>query len=242
MTNMSRHILAPTAGIGLLVFAVGCTDREREQVQDEAAVSATEFRATMNDLRLDLRSTLDRFGSQIADLDDRYQSANEAMAAKWQETRDEIRQYRQELEADLVQLESATADDADLLRDDIANGLEELTLRVERAELQSVENAHEFVAASGEKLTRLDQEFRELERQTVALSMERREEASETMQDFSERAGELRTQLGSLVDASAEEISDEREEIAEGISSLTASVKRELFELRQSVTMTSMRN
>jgi archaellum component FlaC len=113
---------------------------------------------------------------------------------------------------------------------------------VERAELQSVENAHEFVAASGEKLTRLDQEFRELERQTVALSMERREEASETMQDFSERAGELRTQLGSLVDASAEEISDEREEIAEGISSLTASVKRELFELRQSVTMTSMRN
>jgi hypothetical protein len=164
------------------------------------------------------------------------------MAAKWQETRDEIRQYRQELEADLVQLESATADDADLLRDDIANGLEELTLRVERAELQSVENAHEFVAASGEKLTRLDQEFRELERQTVALSMERREEASETMQDFSERAGELRTQLGSLVDASAEEISDEREEIAEGISSLTASVKRELFELRQSVTITSMRN
>lgn len=239
---MMRHIIAPTAGIALLVFAVGCTDREQEQIQNDAAVSAAEFRATMNDLRLDLRSTLDEFGSQIAELDDRYVTANEEMAEGWQATRDEIREYRRDLEADLVRLESATADEAEGLRDDIADGVEELTHRVERAELQAVENADEFVTASNERLTRLDEDVRELERGTIALPMERREEASETVRDLNERAADIRTRLGDLVDASAEEISEEREEIAESISSLTASVKREMFELRQTATTASTRN
>jgi hypothetical protein len=108
-----RHKLLPAAGMAFLVFVVGCGPGEQDQARIDEAVSATEFRATMNELRVDLRSTLDQFGSQIADLDDRYQSANEELAQDWQDTRNEMREYRQSLEADLARLEMATADEAD---------------------------------------------------------------------------------------------------------------------------------
>jgi methyl-accepting chemotaxis protein len=92
-------------------------------------------------------------------------------------------------------------------------------------------------------LTRLEQDLRALEQEAPALSVEVRESATQTMRDFNARTGELRAQLDELADATAEQISDEREEIAEDIGSLTASVKRQLFEVRQSVrTTTSMRN
>jgi archaellum component FlaC len=238
-----RRKLLPAAGMALLVFTVGCEAGEQDQARIDEAVSATEFRTTMNELRLDLRSTLDQFGSQIADLDERYQSSTEELSQDWQDTRDEMREYRQKLEADLARLEMATVDEADGLKDDIAESLEELTHRVERAQLVSIEGGEEFVEASQERLTRLEQDLRTLEREAPALSVEVRETATQSMRDFNARMGELRVQLDDLLGASAEQISDEREEIAEDIGSLTASVKRELFEVRQSVTTTtSMRN
>ncbi len=238
-----RRRLLPTAGMALLVFTVGCDTGEQDQVRIDEAVSATEFRTTMNELRVDLRSTLDQFGSQIADLDERYQSSSEELAQDWQDTREEMREYRQKLEADLARLEMATADEADGLKDDIAESLEELTHRVERAQLVSIEGGNEFVEASQERLTRLEQDLRTLEQEAPALSTEVRASSTQRMRDFNARTGELRAQLEELTNASAEEISDEREEIAEDIGSLTASVKRELFEVRQSVTTTtSMRN
>ena len=228
--------ILPAAGMALLVFAVGCDDGAQDQARIDEAVSATELRTTMNELRVDLRSTLDQFGSQIADLDERYQSANEDLAQDWQDTRDEMREHRQALEADLARLELATEDEAEGLKDDIAQGLEELTHRVERAQLASIEGGEEFVEASQERLTRLEQDLRALEQEAPALSVEVRESTTQTMRDFNARTGELRVQLDDLMDSSAEQISDEREEIAEDIASLTASVKRELFEVRQSVT------
>ena len=239
-----RRKMLPAAGMALLVFAVGCDAREQQQQgRVDEAVSATEFRTTMDALRVDLRSTLDQFGSQIADLDERYQSANRDMAQKWQDTRDEVREYRQSLEADLARLESATAGEAEGLKEDIAQSLEELTHRVERAQLESIEDGGEFVEASRERLTRLEQDLRRLEQEAPALSMEVRERSTQRMRDFNARTGELRLQLDDLRNASAEQILDDREEIADDIGLLTASVKRELFEVRQSVTTTtSMRN
>jgi ElaB/YqjD/DUF883 family membrane-anchored ribosome-binding protein len=197
----------------------------------------------MSEMRIDLRSTLDDFGSQISDLDERFMSANGATAEEWAETREELSAYRQTMEDDLARLGTASKEEADQLTEGIASDLEEFTHRVERAQLESVENAEEFVAAAQDRLSRLDQDFRMLEQEAQGLPMEARDEASETMQGFRTTAEEIRTQLQGLAQASAEQISEEREEIAEDVGSLTASVKRELFEARQNTTTaTSMNN
>jgi uncharacterized phage infection (PIP) family protein YhgE len=241
---MKIHRIAPVTGLALLVFAGACDmDRDAEPVQDEATVAANEFRAEMTEMRTELRSTLDQFGTQISDLDERFRSANDALAQEWAETREELSVYRQDLEADLERLGNANEDEAEQLTEGIASDLEEFTHRVERAELESVENPEEFVSAAQDRLRRLDQDFRMLEQEAQGLPMEARDEASDTMMGFSATAEEIRMQLEGLAQASAEEISDEREEIAEDVSSLTASVKRELFEARQhTTTATSMNN
>jgi len=71
------------------VFAGACGDQSRdtEPVQDEATVSANEFRAAMNELRSELRSTLDQFSSQISELDERFRSANDDIPQEWAKTR-----------------------------------------------------------------------------------------------------------------------------------------------------------
>lgn len=240
---MKIHRITPVTGLALLVFAGACGDQSRDAdlVPDEATVAANEFRASMNEMRTELRSTLDQFGSQIRDLDDRFTIANDEMSPEWVETREELGSYRQTLEADLRRLENASEEESGRLVEGIASDLEELTHLVERAELESVESPEEFVSAAHDRLSRLDQDFRTLEEQAQELPMEARDEANETMNDFSTTAGEIRTQLQGLAQASAEKISEEREEIAEDMSSLTASVKRELFEARQSrTTRTSM--
>lgn len=245
---MNIQRIAPFTGLALLVFAGACEDQSRdtevytEPVQDEATVSANEFRAAMNDMRTELRTTLDEFGSQISDLDQRYMSANDEIAEEWAETREEMSAYRQTLEADLARLENASEEEADQITEGIASDLEDLTHRVERAQLESVENPEEFVAAAQEQLSRLEQDFQTLQQEAQGLPMEARDEASETLREFSERAEEIRTELQELAQASAEEISEEREEIAENVSSLTASVQRELFEARQHTTTTASIN
>jgi hypothetical protein len=239
---MKMHRIAPFTGLALMVFAGACGDQTRDTepaVTEDATISANEFRAAMSEMRTELRSTLDEFGSQIADLDERFLTANDEMAEEWAETREELSSYRQTLEADLARLENASEEEAQQLTDGIASDLEELTHRVERAELESFENPQEFVSAAQDRLSRLDQDFRRLEQEAQALPMEARNEASEAVLEFSTTADEIRLKLAGLVEASAEQIADERDEIAEDLSSLTASVKRELFETRQTTT-TSM--
>jgi len=238
-----KNRITPIAGLALLVFTGACGDaRDTEPVQDQAAVTASEFRAAMADMRTELRSTLDQFGSQISELDERYSTTNEELSREWDVTREELRSYRQTLEADLARLENANVEEADRLKERIASDLEEFTHRVERAELKSVDDP-EFVSAAQDRMSRLEQDFRALAQEAQALPMEARRELSENMQEFSATAEEIRIQLDGLVQASTEEISEEREDIAEAVSSLTASVKRERFEARQhAATTTSMNN
>ena len=241
---MKIHRIVTTSGLALLVVAGACDNqaRDAEPVQDAATVSANEFRVAMNEMRTELRSTLDQFGAQISELDERFMSTNDEMAAEWADTRQELSSYRQTLEADLARLEDASQEEADQLTDGIASDLEELTQRVERAELESVEDPGEFLSAAQDRLSRLDQDFRMLEQEAQDLPIEAREDAAQAMQEFSATAADIQVRLDGLAQASAEQISEAREEIEEDVSSLTASVRRELFESRQRTTTTSTNN
>jgi hypothetical protein len=218
-------------GLALLV-AAGCVD----SAQDEAAATADALRAATAELQQDVRSTLDRFGAQIERLDQRYMSASDDMAATWSDTRSEMREYREGLEAKLATLEAASAEDARRLKREIAQDLERLTERLERAELESVEGGKEFVSASRDRMVRLEEDFRALGDEAASLSAAAREEASGPLGVLRDRASELGTQLDGLTGATAEEIASQRTDIAQAIGTLTASVRRELFEMRQAVT------
>jgi hypothetical protein len=229
--HMTRHRIAPMVGLALLV-AAGCVD----SAQDEAAATADALRAATAELQQDVRSTLDRFGAQIERLDQRYMSASDDMAATWSDTRSEMREYREGLEAKLATLEAASAEDARRLKREIAQDLERLTERLERAELESVEGGKEFVSASRDRMVRLEEDFRALGDEAASLSAAAREEASGPLGVLRDRASELGTQLDGLTGATAEEIASQRTDIAQAIGTLTASVRRELFEMRQAVT------
>jgi hypothetical protein len=215
-----------------LVFSAGCAD----SAQDEAARTADALRAATAQLRLDVRSTLDEFGAQMERLDQQYMSATDDVAATWLDARAGIREYSEGIEADLAQLETATEEEAQRLKGEIAEDLEQLTERVERAQLESFENGEEFVLASRDRLARLGGDFQALNDEVAALSTEARADASDELEALHTRADELELQLDGLADATAEEIAEHRTEIAQAISALTASVGRELFEMRQAVT------
>ena len=226
-----RGRIAPVVGLALVLVA-GCID----SAQDEVATAAEALRVAVGELRSDVRSTLDNVGSQIERLDERYMSASDEVSASWLDTRAGMRQYSEGLESDLAELETAGKDDAERLKREIAADLEQLTQRVERAQLESFEDGKDFVSASKDRMVALEQDLRDFEGEAVSLSEEGRAEASESMADFGDRARDLERKLDGLADATAEEIDEQRDDIAQSLSSLTASVRRELFEMRQAVT------
>jgi len=229
---MIRYKTVPVFGLVLLLFA-GCADSSQDEAANEVARSADELRTAMDEMRTDLQFTLDQFEQRIEALDQRYMNANAEIAADWEETRNGMAEYRQHLEADMARLETATEEEARQLKDAMADDLEQLSQRVERAHLESIDGGEEFVAASRDRLSRLEQDFRVLQVEADELPTEARMAAGETRQELSTRAEDLGHRLDELASATAEEIDDEREDIAEDISSLTASVERELFEMRQ---------
>ncbi len=229
--NMIRGRIAPVVGLSFVLLA-GCMDSS----QGDVGAAADALREAANELRGDVRSALDDAGQRIERLDERYMSASEEVAADWSDSRAEMREYSQGLEADLAELETAGEEEAVELKREIAEDLEQLTERVERAQLESFETGEEFVSASRDRMVQLEQDFQELEGEAASLSEEGRADASRTMDGFNDRAGELGRQLQELAGATAEEIDEERDDIAQGLSSLTASVRRELFEMRQAVT------
>ena len=219
--------------VGLaLLFAVGCTDSK----QEEAAPTADALLASTVALHQDLRSTLGQFGVQVERLDRRYQGATDIVAATWSDTRSEIREYREGLETKLVRLEGASVDEAQRLKREMAVDLERLTERLERAELESVEDERAFLSASRDRMARLEGDLRALGDEAAALPPEARDEASGRLEALRDRASKLGARLDGLTDATAEEIASRRTDIAQAIGALTASVRRELFEMRQVVT------
>ncbi len=227
---MARQGMAPV--VGLVLLFVGCADSDHA----ETPPTADALLASTAALYQDLRSTLDQFGVQMERLDQRYQSATENVAATWSETRAEIREYREGLEANLARLEGASVDEAQRLKRQMAEDLERLTERLERADLEAVEDDREFLSASRDRMVRVEEDLEVLGDEVASLSAEAREEASATLEALRDQAGKLETRLDGLSDATAEEIESRRTDIARALGALTASVRRELFEMRQVVT------
>ena len=89
------------------------------------------------------------------------------------------------------------------------------------------------------RLSRLEQDLNTLEQEVQAVPDTVETRRSQAMQDFTTRVEAIRMRLEEFAD----EISGQREHIAENVSELTGSVGRELFETRQPTTMTrSMQN
>lgn len=228
---MIRHRMAPMIGLALLL-ASGCVDSE----QDEAAQSADPVRAAAAELHQDVQSALDQFGAEMEQLEQRYSSASDDVAANWSDTRAEMREYRDGLETDLARLDEASGDRARELKHELAQDLEQLTERLEQAKLESIEDNREFVSASRDRMVRLEDDLGALGDEAASLSAEAREEASDELEDLRDRASELGTRLDGLTDATTEEIENRRTDIAQAIGALTASVRRGLFEMRHAAT------
>jgi hypothetical protein len=236
MLNTMRSRILPAIGLAVLLSA-GCADSGRDEtVREEAAAAAAAWREAMSELRDDVRSTIDDVGDEIEQLDERYMSAGDEVAETWSESRASMQEYRQGLEADLARLETATADEAQQLKREMADDLEQLTERVERARLESVESGDDFVSASRDRMGQVERDIQTFADEAASLSAEGRANASESMEGLRERAGDLDDKIERLVDATADEIDEKRGDIAQELSSLTASVRRELFEIRQAVT------
>lgn len=228
---MMTHRIAPTVGLALLI-AAGCMDAP----QDEAAHAEEPLHVSTAGLQQAVRSSLDQFGAQMDRLDERYLSADDDRATTWSDTRSEVREFREELETDLARLEGASADGAERLKREMAEDLEQLTERLERAELEAVEGQREFLSASQNRMTELEEDLRALDDEAAALSEEAREEISDEVEELRERASELEIRLDELADATEDEIASRRSDIAQTFGALAASIQRELFELRQAVT------
>jgi uncharacterized phage infection (PIP) family protein YhgE len=207
-----------------------------DSAQDEVANAADALRATVAELRVDVRSTLDDVGGEIERLDQRYMSAGDDVAATWLDARAGMRQYSDGIEADLAQLEMAGEEEAEGLKREISADLEQLTQRVERAQLESFETGAEFLSASQARMVDLGEELRDFEGEAASLTEDARADASESLEDFGDRRRDLERQLDGLTNATAEEIDEQRDDIAQALSTLAASVRRELFEIRQAVT------
>lgn len=211
------------------LFAAGCVDAK----QDDAAQTVNALLASTPAVHQDLRSTLDRFGAQMERLDQRYLGTADNVAEAWSNTRFEIREYREALESNLARLEGASVDEARRLKRAMAEDLERLTERLERAELEAIEDDRAFLSASRDCMVRLEEDLGALAGEAASLPAEARDEASVTLDALRDRANGLGIRLDGLTDATAEEIASRRTDIAQELGALAASVRRELFEMRQ---------
>lgn len=227
---MKGYGLTPMIGLALLL-STGCVD-DTDAAEDDAVRTDDVVRVSMDELHQDVQSALDEFGSELERLDQRYSSATDDVAAAWVDTRSEMRDYRDGLEADLARLDGVSGDEARSLRQEMAEDLERLTARLEHARLDAIEDDWAFLSASRDRMVTLDDDLRALGTQAASLPEEAREEAADEVEEFRDEANELETRLDGLTDATAEEIAEGRDDIAEEIAALTASVRREMFEMR----------
>src|SRR5690606_7369349 len=87
----------------------------------------------------DARGAMTELGTRIDQLGARYAEAEGTVAAEWSDAREEIDATRQDLEADLARLRDASADEAEEIRERVAENLERLTQSVEEASLSAIE-------------------------------------------------------------------------------------------------------
>jgi ElaB/YqjD/DUF883 family membrane-anchored ribosome-binding protein len=225
----------------ILLFALGlsagCAQPQDDDVDlDEGTPSTEEIgqavEETSQEFATEAREAMNELGTAFQELETTNANLQGESAAAWAEAREEITQARQELQSDLDRVGTASAEESQQIRARIADNLERMTHRVERAKLVGADGSEEFVSAAQERLAEIDQDIQSLQSEAAQLPMETREQASQTVESLRSEANDVRETLMSMADAAPQEIAEQRDQIADEVATLSASVRRETFEMQ----------
>jgi ElaB/YqjD/DUF883 family membrane-anchored ribosome-binding protein len=218
-----------------LGMSAGCAQPQDDDF-DEAVPSTEEIgqavEQTSQEFTAEAREALNELGTAFQELETNNADLQGESAAAWAEARAEITQARQELQTDLDRVGNATAEESQQIRSRIADNLERMTHRVERAKLEGADGSDEFVSAAQERLAEIDQDIQSLQSEAAQLPMETREQASQTVEGLRTEANDVRETLMSMADAAPQEIAEQRDQIADDVATLSATVRREIFEMQ----------
>ncbi len=222
---MSIQMLRLSA-VFLVVFgSSACSDNSREDVATQLDEMADRAENVFTDLREDIRVMFDDLEEETTALDERYADAADEVAAGWAVTKNEIREFKDEIDTNLVRMERATEDERHAAQIEIAKGIEEMTARLEHASLEAIEEGSEFVAVTQRKLDEVDREL-------DSLAVEADEETSQTIAQLRADAEALNRRIHRWSDSTAEGFSEAREEVTEVMASLMGSIRRLEFEVK----------
>jgi hypothetical protein len=227
--NKLQTSLALVLALGL---SAACTQPQQDELEDDASRAGEAVEQAANEVVTETREALNELGAEFRELETTNANLQGEGATAWAETREEIVQAREELETDLARMETATEAEAEAIHARVADNLETITHRVERAELLATDSGEEFVNAAQQRLAEIERDIESLRTETARLPMEVREETSETVESLREQANDVRESVQSAVDAAPERVADQRDELAEDVATLSATVRREMFELQ----------
>lgn len=198
--------------------------------QATTAISANNQQS--NQFVTQARHALDTLSTKMQTLEARNSNLQGQSAGDWVEARQEMMRLRQDLQNDLGGLASATGEEAVEIRQRVAENMDDLTRRVERAELLATDDNREFVSNAQQRIDRIDQEIQTLQSRAAALPLEDREEAAESVENLRTQASDVRQTLTSISNAAPQEIAEQRDDIADDLSALSGSVQRETLEIQ----------
>jgi hypothetical protein len=226
--TMTRLDLSLALALALMC-GTACAGPQRDR-GEQAAPSDDEQVA--DQFRSEAREALDELNDEFRELETTNANLQGESATAWAETREQILQVRQELETDLDRLEGATTDEADDVRARVADSFETMTHHLERAKLLATDDNQEFVTAARNRLAEADRGIQSLQAEAARLPMQAREEVSQSVESLRSEANDVRETVMSFSNAAPQDIAEQREEVAEEVAALSASVRRETFEMQ----------
>lgn len=224
---MTTNTTSVGALLALTMVLGACAD-ERNDAEAAANDAAEELRLAMQDFEQDVRGAITEISDDIDELNSDYAGASDEMAEAWDNTKAEIREYRYEMEQGLEKLANATEENAAELEAEVAEDLEAVTMRLERARLTAIRETEDFIGASKERMSELTASLEDVDDDISY-------ETSAAINELKREASELTTRVDLLAESTSEEIAEEREELTEAIASLSASIRKQLFEAEQSL-------
>lgn len=219
----------------LLCTACGPGDQDMsDQLETGAEQAADQVQQAAQGFTDRARGALDDLDEQLSELDSEYSDLQGDAAAGWDQARQEIEQTRDALSDDLSRLADASGTEAEELRGRIAGEIETLTRTTETAELRAKQAPEEFVAASRDQLREIDQDIEALRAEAVStLDTPQRQEVMTEIDGMRQQADEIAQRVSSMADATPDAIAEARDELTEVIASLSASVRRQAFEISE---------
>ena len=214
----------------------GCAEPDREQAEQAMAsggdAEPREITPASSPFLDEARLAVDELGREVHALGLQYADAAGSRAEEWDVTQRSIMEVREQVEADLARAGAAGPEALEDARVDIVAGLQTLTERVDRAQLEAVEGGQEFVSASEAELMEIDGRIESLRLQAAQRGDAAGNEVALELEALRASADEIAAALASMSAATEDEIAETREEMAQSIASLSGSVQRQWLELR----------